>query len=303
MLLYWKWIATPLIGAFIGYVTNWIAVKMLFRPRREIRLFGRRLPLTPGVIPKGKARLARAVGKAVEEQLLTKEVLEDVLLSEKTKSRVQSGLTDWMEKQKQSAETLKDSAVRVFSEESVEDFIETAEENVTEILFQKIVDMEPGKLIADKVLDVAREKLKESMFGMMIGGSFLETIAQQIEEKINEYVKENGRPVIEQMVWEESEKLQEKPVGELFVELEEYGIDLPSFVVKQYEAIVKEKLPAILDTLRLSEIVESRINAMDVAEVEELMLSIMKKELGAIVNLGALIGFLLGLVNVAILYI
>ena len=42
---------------------------------------------------------------------------------------------------------------------------------------------------------------------------------------------------------------------------------------------------------------------MDVSEVEELMLSIMKKELGAVVNLGALIGLILGLVNAAILYI
>ena len=31
----WKYIVTPIIGAIIGYVTNWIAVKMLFRPRKE----------------------------------------------------------------------------------------------------------------------------------------------------------------------------------------------------------------------------------------------------------------------------
>ena len=59
----------------------------------------------------------------------------------------------------------------------------------------------------------------------------------------------------------------------------------------------------VLDNLHLSSIVEERINAMNVAEVEELMLSIMKKELGAVVNLGALIGLILGLVNAAILYI
>ena len=63
----WKYIATPLIGAVIGYVTNWIAVKMLFRPRKEIRVFGKRLPFTPGVIPRGQGRLARAVGNALHK--------------------------------------------------------------------------------------------------------------------------------------------------------------------------------------------------------------------------------------------
>ena len=53
-----KYIAAPLIGALIGYCTNYIAVKMLFRPRHEKYFFGHKVPLTPGAIPKGKTRLA-----------------------------------------------------------------------------------------------------------------------------------------------------------------------------------------------------------------------------------------------------
>ena len=49
-----KLIAGPLIGMIIGYFTNWLAVKMLFRPRRAKYIAGRRLPFTPGVIPRGK---------------------------------------------------------------------------------------------------------------------------------------------------------------------------------------------------------------------------------------------------------
>ena len=131
----------------------------------------------------------------------------------------------------------------------------------------------------------------------------LEPIARQVEEKINEYVAEYGRSVVEQMVLDESETLQQKTVGDTFTQLEAYGVDIPELVVKQYESMVSEKLPKVLDNLHLSSIVEERINAMNVAEVEELMLSIMKKELGAVVNLGALIGLILGLVNAAILYI
>lgn len=303
MFAYWKLITTPLIGAVIGYATNWVAVKMLFRPQKEVRLFGRRLPFTPGVIPKGKERLARAVGRAVEEKLLAREVLQEVLLSEEKKEVVRKAAADMLERQKMSQETLREAAERITSEEKTEHFLERAEETVTDIIYDKVLQKNVGEIIADKVLEIAKEKLKDSMFGMMLGGSLLEPIARQVEEKINEYVAEYGRPVVEQMVREESENLQAKTVGELFEQIEDSGVDLPALAVEQYESLVRARLPVVLDSLRLSEIVEERIQAMDVSEVEELMLSIMKKELGAVVNLGALIGLILGLVNAAILYI
>lgn len=303
MIAYWKLITTPLIGAVIGYATNWVAVKMLFRPRKEICVFGRRLPFTPGVIPRGKARLARAIGRAVEEQLLTAEVLKEVLLSSEKKERLRSEVSAFLEKERKSEESLCQAAQRLLPEERIDDFVESAEETVTDMVYDKVLQMNVGEIIADKVMESAREKLKDSMFGMMLGGSVLEPIVRQVEEKINAYVAEYGRGVIEQMVLEESEKLQAKTVGETVCRVEEYGVDIPSVVLAQYETMVAEKLPQILGSLQLSAVVEERINAMEVEQVEELMLSIMKKELSAVVNLGALIGLILGLINAAILYI
>lgn len=297
----WKLIVVPVIGAIIGYATNWIAVKMLFLPHKEVRVMGWKLPFTPGVIPKGQGRLARAVGRAVEEQLLTREVLEEELLSEEKMQKMKEMISDWVETQKASEKTVKKVAEDLISEDSVEDFIDSTEEKMTDMIFERIQEMDPSHMIAEKVLEAAKEKLAESMFGMMIGGSMLEPIAKQVEDKINEYVTEYGRPYVEQVVMQESLKLQEATVGSAFSAVEGYGLDLPELVVSQYESIVREKLPQILETLHLSRIVEDRINAMEVAEVEELVMSIMKKELGAVVNLGALIGLLLGLVNVAIL--
>ncbi len=300
---WWKIIATPLVGAVIGYVTNWIAVKMLFRPRKEIRILGVRLPLTPGVIPRGKRRLARAVGQAVEQQLLTREVLEEVLLSDEKKEMVRSAAAHWMQEKRESGETLRQAADRTFSEENVDGFLKKAEDAATDLIYNRLLSMDVGRIVSEKVLETVREKLGESMFGMMLGGSFVDPVVRQVEEKINEYVEEHGRPVVEQIVEEESEKLQGKTVGETAECLESCGMDPAGFAVKEYEILVKKRLPQALDAMKLSEIVEERINAMDVVEVEELMLSIMKKELGAVVSLGALIGFILGLFNVAILYI
>ena len=46
-----KVILPVLVGATIGYFTNFLAIKMLFRPRKEVRIKGVRLPFTPGIIP------------------------------------------------------------------------------------------------------------------------------------------------------------------------------------------------------------------------------------------------------------
>ena len=44
----------PVIGLIIGYVTNNIAIKMLFRPLKPVYIGKRRVPFTPGLIPKEK---------------------------------------------------------------------------------------------------------------------------------------------------------------------------------------------------------------------------------------------------------
>ncbi|MCL2618342.1 MAG: DUF445 family protein [Defluviitaleaceae bacterium] len=71
----------PVSGAVIGFFTNWIAIRMLFRPYAEKRLFGVRLPFTPGVIPTRRAELARKIGRSVGEHILTGNVLTEALSS------------------------------------------------------------------------------------------------------------------------------------------------------------------------------------------------------------------------------
>ena len=299
----WKYIATPLIGAVIGYVTNWIAVKMLFRPRKEIRVFGKRLPFTPGVIPRGQGRLARAVGNVVETQLLTPEYLGEKLLSKESEEEFKSHMQSWIGSQKASEDTLYSSISNIVEEDRLNNFIASAEESLSDFLSEKIIAMEPGKLIVDKVMQEAQNKLSESMFGMMLGGSFLEKIAGQVQDGIDTYIQENAREYVGKAVVKESKELQEKPMPEVTAFLEEKGIYDPEFLRGLYKKVIEDKLPALLSSLKLSLVVEERINAMQVEEVEELVLSIMNKELGAIVNLGAVIGLILGLINVIIFII
>ncbi|MGH9843852.1 MAG: DUF445 domain-containing protein [Blastocatellia bacterium] len=72
---------SPLVVATLhGYGAAWLAVKMLFRPLHPVYLFGRRLPLTPGMLPKERERFIAALSKAIGEKLLNIEVIADELM-------------------------------------------------------------------------------------------------------------------------------------------------------------------------------------------------------------------------------
>lgn len=66
----WRLILFPILGAAIGYGTNYLAVRMLFRPRKPIALPGLTLQ---GLIPRRRGEIAERVGKIVAEQLVDKE--------------------------------------------------------------------------------------------------------------------------------------------------------------------------------------------------------------------------------------
>ncbi|MBM9602826.1 DUF445 family protein [Desulfopila inferna] len=80
--IYLPYIAPPLIGAFIGYLTNKVAIRMLFRPLKPWFLFGIRLPMTPGVIPSKRHQLAINIGEMVGSHLLTSREIGKALQSQ-----------------------------------------------------------------------------------------------------------------------------------------------------------------------------------------------------------------------------
>lgn len=56
------------IGAVIGYLTNWLAIKMLFRPHKAYHIFGLRIPFTPGLFVKRRRDFARSIAQMIEDR-------------------------------------------------------------------------------------------------------------------------------------------------------------------------------------------------------------------------------------------
>ncbi|GDY03305.1 membrane protein [Planctomycetota bacterium] len=87
----WTWIAIPAIGGIIGWVTNWIAVKMIFRPAKARRFLGIRVQ---GLVGKRQPELAKAIGRVVGTHLVEhKDVLNSL-----NKLNLEGLLTDMLQR-------------------------------------------------------------------------------------------------------------------------------------------------------------------------------------------------------------
>lgn len=285
----------PVIGAVIGYCTNYIAVKMLFRPLRPVHLFGRQLPFTPGIIPKGQARLARAIGGVVGDTLLTEEDLQQMLLTEEVQNQLRISLDNLLREKEEVS--LKELCLRFTDETGYETGRAVMQEKLTDVVADRVLDMGLGEIISQKVLEAVRQKVSGSLLGMMISGDMLDSFAEPIRSSVDRYLEGNVGALLAPQVsrlWSETE---EKHLGEVDQSLREANIDLTEIVMQGYEKLVAAKAADLLGMLHLGNVAEDKVMSLEPEELEKLVMSVVKKELGAVINLGALVGFLIGLLN------
>ena len=95
-----------IIGALIGGVTNVIAVKMLFHPFKTYYIFNKRVPFTPGLIPKRRAEIADKIGQVVEEHLLTESMIQSKLNATATRTAIEEVIQKQIEKLKEDRTSL-----------------------------------------------------------------------------------------------------------------------------------------------------------------------------------------------------
>ena len=88
-------IAPPVVGGIIGYFTNDIAIKMLFRPYKAKHIGKWRIPFTPGLIPSNQGRLAQRIADTIMGSLLTPEELQNLARRLLATERIQSAI-NWL---------------------------------------------------------------------------------------------------------------------------------------------------------------------------------------------------------------
>lgn len=262
-----------LLAALIGYITNYIAVKMLFRPYRAVKIGKRTLPFTPGVIPKNKSRIARACGAAVEGSLFSQEDIREAMAGSIT--------------------SLDIGSVRI-SDIVSEDLSERLAGTLAGRLTGEIKKADIKGIIVSKGGAILEEKVKDTMLAMFVNRDMIASFAEPIEQKALQYLDGEGGEYLKHKIKEEIETVRNRSIGQ---EAAELNLDMDRLAGRVFEELIDKKLGEVTSKINIAAVVEDKINQMDVREFETLVLSVMKKELQAVVNLGALIGFVIGLIN------
>ena len=292
----------PLVGAVIGYFTNDIAIRMLFRPHQPKYFMGIHIPFTPGVIPKEKSRIATSIGKAVSENLMNREVLEKSLLSDDMLTKMGAAIDEFVATQSQNDETIEQFARHYLSDEDIAAMRHDVTDGIVKMITGKLQDSRLGDSIAHMATEHALEKTRNSLAGRLGADLLMQPLAQPIEKimakHINEILQNNSQQMIQNLVIEESAHLMEMTMSQVVTSHSEQLEQVKSGIFNAYRVIITEHLPRILQDIDISSIIEQRINEMDMAEAEAIILDVMKKELRAIVWLGALLGSIMGIFSV-----
>ncbi len=319
------YIVAPLVGGFIGYITNDIAIRMLFRPHTAKYIFGMKVPFTPGIIPKEKGRIAEAIGDVISNNLMNKEVLEKTLLSDEMLTKIRTSIDNFVSKQKNNDETVEQFLCHFLSKQEIDTIAESIHSNVAEQITAKLSDETIGKSVAKAAMDYVSDKI--SMNGaseliaeltalgtlnkitkLLLGGNvvaqFLKLLREPTEKflakNINNMLRNNGVAIVDNLVNNQTGKFRSTKVKALLAGKDELLSKASDDVVSLYQILIKDHLPKILENIDISRIVRDRINEMDVNETEKLIFQVMDKELKAIVWLGALLGLIMGCVNIFI---
>lgn len=321
-----SYITAPLLGGIIGYITNDIAIRMLFRPHTAKYLFGIHIPFTPGLIPKEKGRLAEAIGGAISENLMNKEVLEKYLLSEEMIGKVRTSVEDFIGAQQKNQETFLQFLEHYLTNEEITGIAGNVNESITKQLSHKLTDKAVGERVAHIVIEHVAQKLSiegaqelltsiagamgglKGMAAGLLGGNIITKFLGMLREpaenflakQINTMLENYSEEIVSNMVSGEVDDILNKPVCRLLERHEEQLAQAVNTIESVYRIIIKEHLPKILESIDISKIVRERINEMDVNETEKLIFQVMNKELKAIVWLGALLGVVMGCINIFI---
>ena len=156
-----------LISGTIGWITNWVAIKMLFRPHKEIN-FG--LFKIQGLIPKRRAEIGSGIANIIQNELISvKDVISNIDREEFSK-RLDSSIDKVLEKNLKAKVKEKFPVLQMFFTDrmakdvsnTIKDIIMENQEKIFEIFSnyaEENINFEV--IISDKISNFSLDKLEE----------------------------------------------------------------------------------------------------------------------------------------------
>ncbi|MDR1803426.1 MAG: DUF445 family protein [Treponema sp.] len=310
------WVIPPVVGAVIGYVTNAVAIKMLFRPLNEIRLLGRRLPFTPGILPRERHKLADSIGRMVEQELLTSEVLRERLAKTEVREKIKGTLcayTDQMLAKPLSFYVEKKAETSFPGDdlplaELVSDFVNS---NVFDSFLEEIIKNWALGPETSSTRDSVYETIETTIGNEVsvwlksrfrdIGGMLVPTARDLIKSGLVKEIRNHarGEPSFYRRALEGViERYPGISLGE-FISLgsvKKKTVD--SFLAEKAADTLDENVEGALSSVNVKVLVSERIDSLDMLRVEKIVLDVMAGQLKWINVFGAILGALIGFVQV-----
>ena len=295
------WILPPIVGAFIGYATNVVAIRMLFRPLREVRLFGLRLPFTPGILPRERHKLADSIGRMVEQELLTPGVIRERLARTEVREQLKNTLGVFTDQ-------MLDSPLSYWLEDRPDDFplADLLKGFVNSDVFDSFLEEIVKSWILGKSGFETGEKDGKSWFKSRLrdfGSIFVPTAKNLIKNGLVKEIRnhDQGEPSIYRRALETIiEKYPGITLGEFIAMGTPQKQRLDTFLAEKATDALDDNIEGALSSVNVKVLVSERIDSLDMIRVEKIVLDVMAGQLKWIDVFGGILGGLIGFIQVGL---
>ena len=162
-------------------------------------------------------------------------------------------------------------------------------DSIGKIDLKNTIAVEAGRII--------KEKTAGTMLAMFLSNELIDSFIQPVGAELEAYIAENGKDFVQKEVNEKIMVFEQKSILDLCNEMEVEESKIREAIRSMYHKASENAVAGVLKNVDISAMIEDKINDMKTEELEKMVLAVLKKELDTIVNLGALIGFILGSLN------
>jgi uncharacterized membrane protein YheB (UPF0754 family) len=287
------WIVPPLAGAFIGYITNLIAIWMLFRPLKETRVFGFRLPFTPGVLPRERGKFADSIGRMVENELLTPGVLRERLAKTEVRDKIETAVGSYTGQmlQRPLSYWLEDNPGEIPFAELLKGFVNSD-------VFDSFLEELLRSWLTGKSRSNSRLVDFGSLFIPAARGLIKKGITREIKNHSNGGLS-NYRLALVSVI----EKYPGITLGEFLSLGKTNKRQLDFFLAEKTTVTLDDNIEEALSSVNVRVLVSDRINSLDMLRVEKIIIDVMAGQLKWINLFGGIVGAIIGFVQAVLSFI
>ncbi len=341
---------TPFVGATIGYFTNWLAIKMIFRPHEEKRVFGIKVPFTPGLIAVERERITNQIGFVITNHLLTNDDLKNKILSFDFDTQMLEIIKSLEAELKSNDQTFEDF-FRAILKDDYENKLTNIKSFINDYLannFNRVKTTEELEklendltVILPDVLEIVKtifennmyniDSLLKSFFDDMISGLFQgfgallagfvnsEKLYTSLQNKVVSSIENDKDGITATIVASITSSQESQEIAFSIENITDVAINnllnkkvnalacifellkqesVVTSISTKFKTYLCSEVNNILANLDINNLILAKMNEMPLSEIEELILTIAKREIKAITNIGGVLGFIIGLISI-----